>query len=357
MDKLFNDNSNIKTNNIKNNKELMQQKRKNSLKIQQHISDLENTIVLNQDCITKTIPFLEIPQNQKEKLLKSLEKITNYFNKKKENRKKISEIQSKILINKQIIEEIKLGKDENYAIYKEQIENLSDANIKKASLVKQFQKKFSEVEIFIQRECQTEEHVKKYGKWKTFTIIPFMKKNEDILKKKCFIEQEVNDKKQRLENLQKETENLENNLNVDKNSDNFKNLQEYSENLQNLKTREIILMKQMRNFISDTNFTKTIVPTFKIKHISPNIEVHLNLLDPKEIEENMKKNELKEEGKNQNDEENNENKENKENEEDQKDGEEEGDDDEKGIEIAPPDDDDWCDPENEGNISDIEKQK
>ena len=103
MDKLFNDNSNIKTNNIKNNKELMQQKRKNSLKIQQHISDLENTIVLNQDCTTKTIPFLEIPQNQKEKLLKSLEKITNYFNKKKENRKKIAEIQSKILINKQII--------------------------------------------------------------------------------------------------------------------------------------------------------------------------------------------------------------------------------------------------------------
>ena len=180
-----------------------------------------------------------------------------------------------------------------------------------------------------------------------------MKKNEDILKKKCFIEQEVNDKKQKLENLQKETENLQNNINIEKNSDNLKNIQIYSENLQNLKNREIILMKQMRNFISDTNFTKTIVPTFKTKHISPNIEVHLNLLDPKEIEENMKKRELKEGENNKNEEKN---EENKENEYGQNEGEE-VDDDEKVTEIAPPDDDDWCDPENEGNLSDIEKVK
>ena len=353
MDNLFNDNSNNKTNNTKDNKEIMQQKRKTNVKILQHISDLENTIVLNQDCISKTIPSLEIPQNQKVKLLKSIEKIADYFNKKKENRKKINEIQSKILINKQIIEEIKLGKNENNGIYKEQIENFSDAIVKKSSLIKQFQKKFSEVEIFIQRECQTKEHVKKYGKWKTFTIIPFMKKNEDILKKKCFIEQEVNDKKQKLENLQKETENLQNNINIEKNSDNLKNIQIYSENLQNLKNREIVLMKQMRNFISDTNFTKTIVPTFKTKHISPNIEVHLNLLDPKEIEENMKKRELKEGENNKNEEKN---EENKENEYGQNEGEE-VDDDEKVTEIAPPDDDDWCDPENEGNLSDIEKVK
>ena len=353
MDNLINEDSNTKNNNTKDNKEIMQQKQKNKAKILQHISDLENTIVLNQDCVSKTIPLLEIPQNQKVKLLKSIEKITEYFNKKKENRKKINEIQSKILINKQIIEEIKLGRDENCVVYKEQIANLSDANIKKASLIKQFQKKFSEVEIFIQRECQTEDHVKKYGKWKTFTIISFMKKNEDILKKKCFIEKEVSDKNQKLENLQKETENLQNNLNIDNNLDNLKKIQNYSENLQNLKNREMILMKQMRNFISDTNFTKTIVPTFKIKHISPNIEVHLNLLDPKEIEENMKKNELKEEESKKNEEEN---KENKENENDQNEGDE-GEDDEKGVEIAPPEDDDWYDPENEGNISDIEKSK
>ena len=76
MDNLINEDSNTKNNNTKDNKEIMQQKQKNKAKILQHISDLENTIVLNQDCVSKTIPLLEIPQNQKVKLLKSIEKIT-----------------------------------------------------------------------------------------------------------------------------------------------------------------------------------------------------------------------------------------------------------------------------------------
>ena len=178
--------------NIENNTDIERIRRKNNLKIQQHISDLENTVSLNQECINNMIPLLQLNQTQKNKLIASIKKITNYFNDKKAYRKKKNEINSKMLINKQIIEEIKRRRDEGYLMYKEQTSNLSESVTKKTSLVKQFQKKFSEVEIFIQRESQTDEHIEKYGKWKTFTVIPFMKRNEDILKKKCFYEEEVN---------------------------------------------------------------------------------------------------------------------------------------------------------------------
>ena len=241
-----------------------------------------------------------------------------------------------MLINKQIIEEIKRRRDEGYLMYKDQISNLSESVTKKASLVKQFQKKFSEVEIFIQRECQNDENIDKYGKWKTFTVIPFMKKNEDILKKKCFYEEEVNNKKKSIENLEKENvllkEKIENNnknmnninnnniINEKKENGDINKIKEYYDKVFDLNKKEIELMKCRLNIISDINFKKSIIPTFKSKNPISNLDININLFDPKEEEKNANDNE----------------------------------DDEQ--ELAPPEDDNWIDPENEGNISDIEKE-
>ena len=284
------------------------------------------------------LPVLELKQNEKNKLLSNITKISNYFNEKKNYRKKKNEINSKILINKQIIEEIKRRRDEGYLMYKDQMSNLSESVTKKTSLVKQFQKKFSEVEIFIQRECQTEDHIEQYGKWKTFTVIPFMKKNEDILKKKCFYEEEVNNKKKDIENLEKENEllkekiekNKNNNINLDNNNNNIniindnKNeidkINEYYDKVINLNKKEIELMKCRLNIISDINFKKSIIPTFKSKNPISNLDIDVNLFDPKE-EEKINENE------------------------------------EDGQELAPPENDNWFDPEKEGNISDIEKEQ
>ena len=254
-----------------------------------------------------------------------MNKILNYFNEKKKIRKKINEINSKMLINKQIIEEIKRRRDEGYLMYKDQISNLSESVTKKTSLVKQFQKKFSEVEIFIQRECQTEEHVEKYGKWKTFTVIPFMKKNEDILKKKCFYEEQVNNKKKNIENLENENNSLKekdkniNNKIIEENSE-MNNINECYDKIIELNKKKVELMKCRLNIISDINFKKSIIPTFKSKNPISNLDIDINLFDPKEEE---KKNEIEEDDQ----------------------------------ELAPPEDDNWIDPENEGNISDIEKEK
>ena len=330
LNNLLNNNNQQNKSNNNNNKnqdeDLERKRRKNSLKIQQHISDLENTVLINQECINKMIPSLGMNETEKNKLLSNMNKILNYFNEKKKIRKKINEINSKMLINKQIIEEIKRRRDEGYLMYKDQISNLSESVTKKTSLVKQFQKKFSEVEIFVQRECQTEEHVEKYGKWKTFTVIPFMKKNEDILKKKCFYEEQVNNKKKNIENLENENnslkekdKNINNNKIIEENNE-MNNINECYDKIIELNKKKVELMKCRLNIISDINFKKSIIPTFKSKNPISNLDIDINLFDPKEEE---KKNEIEEDDQ----------------------------------ELAPPEDDNWIDPENEGNISDIEKEK
>ena len=331
-----NNQKNKANNKEKQDEDLERVRRKNNLKIQQHISDLENTVLINQECINKMIPASGLKENEKNKLISNINKIMNYFNEKKMIRKKINEINSKMLINKQIIEEIKRRRDEGYLMYKDQIANLSESVTKKSSLVKQFQKKFSEVEIFIQRESQNDEHLEKYGKWKTFTIIPFMKKNEDILKKKCFYEEQVNSKKKNLENLEKENnlfkEKIEKNKNNRKNrnnniiiennfnsNDEVNKVKEFYDKYLDLDQLEIELMRCRLNIISEINFKKSIIPTFKSKNPISNLEIDIKLFDPKEEKKN-------------------------ENEEDD-------------MELAPPEDDNWIDPENEGNISDIEKEQ
>ena len=316
-------NNNNKNNNIiktESDFDIERTRRKNNLKIQQHISDLENTVSLNQECINNMIPLLKLKESEKNKLITSIKKITNYFNEKKNYRKKKNEINSKMLINKQIIEEIKRRRDEGYLMYKEQMTNLSESVTKKTSLVKQFQKKFSEVEIFIQRESQTEEHIDKYGKWKTFTVIPFMKRNEDILKKKCFYEEEVNKKKTEIENLEKENAKLKdkNAIRINLN-DNNNMIKEYYEKMIDINKKENNLMKCYLNIIAENNFKKEIIPTFKSKNPISNLDIDVKLFEPK----NIQKIEIVE----------------------------------PIQEIAPPEEDNWLDPEKDGNISDIEKEK
>ena len=141
--------------------------------------------------INKIIPTLYINQKNKKILLEKFEKIYKYYNNKQEYRFKIKNINSKILMNKQIIEEIKRRKDEIVFMHKDQINNMQNSVNKKGNGVKLSQKKFKEVEIFIQRESKKEENLEKYGKWKTFTLIPFMRKNEELLKRKFFFEMEI----------------------------------------------------------------------------------------------------------------------------------------------------------------------
>ena len=64
---------------------------------------------------------MKVKQEQKRKLMSNFEKIIYYFKLKKKLRLNINEISGKILINKQIIEEIRRRNEENYLYYKDQI--------------------------------------------------------------------------------------------------------------------------------------------------------------------------------------------------------------------------------------------
>ena len=263
--------------------------------------------MLNQDIITKIIPTLDLKEDEKNKLLNSLSKIFKYFNYKKENRQTIKDINGKILMNKQIIEEIKRRKDENLFFYKDQIKNMEASVNKKGAGVKMFQKKFNEVEIFIQRECKTSENVEKYGKWKSFTLIPFMKKNEDLLKRKCFYEQENKKVKEKIELIEKESNNIKENKKKIKNKESKANKQNkiiLVNNLENIEKiynyynnnikiydNDMEFIKLKYNFLSDCNIKKSIIPSFKSKNPISNLDVNLKLLAPgiAELELNLKK--------------------------------------------------------------------
>ena len=79
-------------------------------------------------------------------------------------------------------------------------------------------------------------------------------------------------------------------------------------------------MKCRLNIISENNFKKSIIPTFKSKNPISNLDIDIKLFEPSKEENNIEN-------------------------------------EEEGQELAPPIDDNWLDPENEGNISDIEKEK
>ena len=293
FDLLFNKEKKEEVNHLKH--------RKNEIQMQQHIFDLEKTISLNQEIINKVITTLNLSEKEQKSLLNKVEKIYIYFNNKQEYRYKMKNIQSKILMNKQIIEEIKRRKDEIVFIHKDQINNMQNSVTKKGNAVKQFQKKFKEVEIFIQRESKKEEYLEKFGKWKNFTLIPFMRKNEELLKRKYFYEMEIKKRKENLEKLDKEIQKFKEDKNNNKlNKITLGNRKKIIENIykNNLKLCEN--EKEFLNVISgllfENNSKKLKIPSFESKNPISNLDVKLNLLPPGivELELNLKKMESEE---------------------------------------------------------------
>ena len=327
--------------------------RKNEIQIQHHIFDLEKTISLNQEMINKIIPTLNLNDKNKKTLLNHVQKIYKYFNNKQEYRYKIKNINSKILMNKQIIEEIKRRKDEIVFMHKDQVTNMENSVNKKGNAVKLSQRKFKEVEIFIQRESKKEENLEKYGKWKNFTLIPFMKKNEELLKRKFFYETYIKKTKDNIEKIKKDKEIYIKEKIEDKKieitfGNRIKLIDKYYKNNLKLAENEKLFIDSIVKFLFENNSKKLLVPSFKSKNPISNLDVKLNLLPPGivELELNLKKMENEE---NKTDEKEKEtiNKINidinKINENFEKELAKEGDEknDLKGKEIKPPENDDW----------------
>ena len=251
--------------------------------------------------INKVIPTLSLSDKNKKILQNNIQKIYKYFNNKQEYRFKIKNINSKILMNKQIIEEIKRRKNEIVFMHRDQITNMENSVNKKGNAVKLSQKKFKEVEIFVQRESKKEENLEKYGKWKNFTLIPFMKKNEELLKRKFFYEMNIKKLKDNIQMVQKENDNNKKDKNEDKKTgitygNRTKFIEKYYKNNLKLIENEKEFLHVICRSLFENHSKKLLIPTFKSKNPITNLDVKLNLLPPGivELELNLKKMETEE---------------------------------------------------------------
>ncbi len=240
-------------------------KNKNQPKLNEYIYDLENTITLNQEFISNFISVNDkLTQPQKNLLKQRIDKIKNYFNLKKNIHNEMNKLNGKILINKQIIEETRRRNEENYLYYKDQIIELTDNVNKKSSLVKQIQKKFNEVEIYIQRECKNPENINKYGHWSSFTIVPFMNKNESLIKRKAYFDLAKEQKNTKINMLLEENETLKK-LRILQSRNNPLSYENYLIKIQSLIDKKERVKEQYNiilDIISDNSLNKEAIPPF-----------------------------------------------------------------------------------------------
>lgn len=236
-------------------------------------------------------------QTEKKQLLEHFTKIQKLYEKKKKLRKKTGELNGKILIAKQIIEEAKRRNDENHLYYRDQILELNDNVSKKSSLVKQFQKKFNEVEIFIQRESQNEMNIEEWGHWKTFTIVPFLLKNENLLKLKSYYDMLIEKRVLKATDLIEENKNIRMKKTINYTFSNEKritNIQTLLASVENktmfyerLKEQFQILIEKITK--SENTPKKEVIPAFaKLNNFTEELQaLPLNIDDNKQMTQGM----------------------------------------------------------------------
>jgi hypothetical protein len=158
-------------------------KDKDKGKMQEYIFDLENTWDLNLQMIEQMCPdFLGLNKAEQGKLLKKFARVKELHNKRKALKDDKGVLRGKLLMDQQIHEEFKRRSEENKTYYEEQIEEHSTNLEKKESFIKQFEKKFMEVEIFVRRESKTK--TDKYGHFINFEVLKFINYNEELLTRK-----------------------------------------------------------------------------------------------------------------------------------------------------------------------------
>lgn len=186
-------------------------------KLQDYMDDLTKTWNLNIDLMENMVeadislynPELKNnPDAVKHKEIVSLIKsIKQLHDKKLSMFKKTLTLRSKLLLDQQIEEEVKKTLFESEKGYFDQEKELEDLCLKKENIVAQNEKKFNEVEIYIQRECLFEEN-KKYHKYKDFFVVPFIRENQEHSYKRFLLVKYINTKLNEVEDLKQENSRL-----------------------------------------------------------------------------------------------------------------------------------------------------
>ena len=187
------------------NKNNSSKQKKNSL------YDLQHTLDINIEILktffkntTSTMTLL----NQDKFILDKLDSFINKYNKKKEIINKIKEIKSKNLIQMQIFFECKRKLQETLNNCKDSLLDNEDAVNNKDEYVKLFQKKFVEVEIYLQRITADMEDKKKKKYYQNYKMETFTNLNTTLSKKKEALLEDIEKYKKEKNKLKSENKNI-----------------------------------------------------------------------------------------------------------------------------------------------------
>ena len=192
-----------KKSNIKNNAPKISKKN--------NLYDIQRTLDINMEILknyfkntTSTMTLL----NQDKQILDKLEKFVTIYNKKKDLIHKIKEVKSKLLIQNQIFFASKRKLQETLNNCKESLLDNEDNVNNKDEYVKLFQKKFVEVEIYLQRitSDMRDERRKKY--YQNYKMDVFTNLNTTLNKKKETLYEDIKKYKNSKKKLRQENKNI-----------------------------------------------------------------------------------------------------------------------------------------------------
>lgn len=116
--------------------------------------------------------------------------IKNEFQKIKGLLKQKFTLRGKVLMSQQIHEEAKRRKEENVNFYLDEISQIKENIEKKESFIKQFEKKFFEVEIFVQRESKMSQ-LERFRCFHYYEVLGFINNNEVYQYRRNLLNEEI----------------------------------------------------------------------------------------------------------------------------------------------------------------------
>ena len=200
----------------KNNKKVGDKKsqlKNNSNKNQKknNLYDLQRTLDINIEIIKtffKNTTSAMTLLNQDKIILEKLDSFLKKYNKKKEIITKIKEVKSKNLIQMQIFFESKRKLNETFNNCKESLLDNEDAVNNKDEYVKLFQKKFVEVEIYLQRITNDLNNEKLKDYYQNYKMDVFTKLNTSLSKKKETLIKDIANFKKEKDKLKTENKHI-----------------------------------------------------------------------------------------------------------------------------------------------------
>ena len=149
-----------------------------------YIYDLNETLDINLNLLKHTITTSsKLSAKEKDVLLTHYNMFLSSLNKTKQIKCALTMKISKLLIEKQILEELKRKIAENNEYYKDQLKESEDAVDTKNDYIKIFEKKLFEVEIYVQKHAKNVVDPR-YEKYKNWKMNKFLNENNDLCKLK-----------------------------------------------------------------------------------------------------------------------------------------------------------------------------